>query len=156
MHAITVLNKALQTKSKSQQPVRRKATTEEGAGSSRPLSVRKPRPVPADSRRTTPSATPADSRTPTPSKRPRESSVMTDEPVSPELRMPKPGEEVDTAEIQRINTDNFTNKCIDCFFMGRDFKFEVNISQCHLAPPEKKCEGKGGRLRRLDNHTYRQ
>ena len=98
-HAITVLNKALQSKTKSQQPVRRKATTEEGAGSSRPQSVRKPRPVPADSRRTTPSETPADSETPTPSairqttpsKRARESFVMTDEPVLPELRMPKPG-----------------------------------------------------------------
>lgn len=65
--AITVLNKALQSKPKSQQPVRRKATTEEGVGSSRPQSVRMPRPVPADSRRTTPSATPADSETPTPS-----------------------------------------------------------------------------------------
>ena len=143
-HAITVLNKALQSKTKSQQPVRRKATTEEGAGSSRPQSVRKPRPVPADSRRTTPSQTPADSKTPTPSgsrqttpsKRARESSVMTDEPVSPELRMPKPGQEVDAGEIQKI-VNNFTTKCSHCFFMGRDFKFDVNISQCHLAPPEK-------------------
>ena len=41
-HAITVLNKALQSKPKTQQPVRRKATTEEGAGSSRPQTVRKP------------------------------------------------------------------------------------------------------------------
>ena len=143
-NAVNVLNKDLQTKTKSQQTVRRKATTEEGAGSSRPLSVRKPRPVPADSRRATPSATPADSGTPTPSgsrqttpsKRPRESSVMTDEPLSPELRMPRPGEEVDAEEIQRIS-DTFSAKCLDCFFMGRDFKFDVNISQCHLAPPEK-------------------
>src|ERR1700738_4722666 len=49
---------AQQNKTKSQQPVRRKATKEEGAGLSRPQSVRKPRPVPADSRRTTPSQTP--------------------------------------------------------------------------------------------------
>ena len=49
-HAITVLNKALQSKPKTQQPLRRKATTEEGAGSSRPQTVRKPRAVPADSR----------------------------------------------------------------------------------------------------------
>ena len=141
--AITVLNKALQAKAKTQ-PVRRKATTEEGAGSSRPQTVRKPRPVPADSRRTSTPGTPADSETPTPSasrqttpsKRARESSVMTTEPVSPELRMPKPGQEVDAGEIQKIN-DNFETKCLHCFFMGRDFKFEVNIAQCHLAPPEK-------------------
>ena len=109
-HAISVLNKALQTKTKSQQPVRRKATTEEGAGSSRPQSVRKPRPVPVDSRRTTPSETPADSKTPTPSasrqttpsKRARESSVMTDEPVSPELRMPKPGQEVHGGKSKKL------------------------------------------------------
>lgn len=156
-HAVTVLNKAIEAKP---QQVRRKATTEEGAGSSRPLSVRKPRPVPADSRRATPLATPADSETPTPSgsrqltpsgsrqttpsgsrqttpsKRQRESSVMTDEPLSPELKMPRHGEEVDTAEIQRINL-NFETKCLHCFFMGRDFKFQVNIAQCHLAPPEK-------------------
>src|SRR6202022_2878356 len=149
--AITVLNKALQAKAKTQ-PVRRKATTEEGAGSSRPQTVRKPRPVPADSRRTSTPGTPADSETPTPSasrqttpsgsrqttpsKRARESSVMTTEPVSPELQMPKPGQEVDAGEIQKIN-DNFETKCLHCFFMGRDFKFEVNIAQCHLAPPEK-------------------
>ena len=52
---------------------------------------------------------------------------MTNKPVSLELWMPKPGKEVDTWEIQKIN-DNFTNKCIDCYFMGRDFKFEVNNS----------------------------
>jgi hypothetical protein len=61
---------------------------------------------------------------------------MTDELVPQELRMPKPGQEVDTGEIQRI-IDNFTTKCSHCFFMGRDFKFDVNIAQCHLAPPEK-------------------
>lgn len=138
--SISALNKA-----KSQQTVRRKATVEEGAGSSRPLSVRRPRPVPAGSRRATPTETPADSGTPTPSqsrqttpsKRPRESdSAMTDEPLSPELQMPKPGEGVEPNELQRI-TDTFETKCLHCFFMGRDFKFEVNISQCHLAPPEK-------------------
>ncbi len=141
--AITVLNKALQNKPKSA-PVRRKSTTEEGAGSSRPLTVRKPRPVPSDSRRTTPTATPAVSETPTPSgsrqstpsKRTRDTSVMTDEAASPELRMPKPGEDVDTGELQRI-VNNFTTKCSHCFFMGKDFKFEVDISQCHIAPPEK-------------------
>lgn len=143
-HAVTVLNKALQSKPKSQQPVRRKATAEEGAGSSRPQTIRKPRAVPADSRRTSTTATPADSGTPTPSssrqttpsKRRRESSALTVEAVSPELKIPKPGEEVKTAEIQRI-VDNFSTKCSHCFFMGEDFKFEVNISQCHLAPPQK-------------------
>lgn len=142
--AITVLNKANQSKPRSAQPVRRKATTEEGAGSSRPQTVRKPRPVPADSRRTSPTATPAVSETPTPSgsrqstpsKRTRDTSVMTDEAVSPELRMPKPGQPVDAGEIQKI-VDNFTTKCSHCFFMGRDFQFDVDISQCHLAPPEK-------------------
>ena len=61
---------------------------------------------------------------------------MTDEPVSPERRMPKPGQEVDVGEIQMIN-DNFETKCIHCFFMERDFKFDVNIAQCYLVPPEK-------------------
>ena len=65
---------------------------------------------------------------------------MTDEPVSPELCMPKPGHEVDAREIQRI-VNNFTTKCSHYFFMGREFKFDVNISQCHLAPSEM-CEGK--------------
>ena len=101
--AVNAINKTQQSKSKSQQPVRRKATTEEGAGSSRPQTVRKPRPVPTDSRRTTPTATPADSEAPspsnsrqtTPSKRRRESgSVLTDDPVSLEVRMPKPGDPV--------------------------------------------------------------
>ena len=134
-HAINVLNKALQSKTKSPQLVRQKATTEEGAGLSRPQSVRKPWPVPVDSRRTTPSETPADSETPTPSasrqttpsKRAKESSVMTDEPVSPELRMPKPGQEVDAGEIQKI-VYNFTTKCSHYFFMGKDFKFNMNIN----------------------------
>ena len=105
---ISALNKAQQSKSKPQQPMWRKATAEEGIGSSKPLSIRKPRPVPAGSRRTTPTGTPVDSRTPTPSqnrqttlsKRPRESgSVMTDEPLSLELKMPKPGEGVEPNEI---------------------------------------------------------
>lgn len=61
---------------------------------------------------------------------------MTDDAVSPELRMPKPGEEVQTGEIQRI-VNTFTTKCSHCFFMGREFKFDVDITQCHLAPPEK-------------------
>ena len=62
--------------------------------------------------------------------------MITDEPISPELQMPKLGQEVDACEIQKIN-DNFETKCLHCFFMGRDFMFEVNIAQCHLAPPEK-------------------
>ena len=62
---------------------------------------------------------------------------MIDEPVSPELKMSKPGKDVDAGEIQKIN-ENFENKCLHCFFMGRDFKFDVNIAQCHLALP-KKC-----------------
>jgi hypothetical protein len=60
-HSITLLNKALQSKPKPQQPLRRKTTPEEGVGSSRPLSIRKPRPIPADSRRGTPMETPAES-----------------------------------------------------------------------------------------------
>ena len=119
--SISALNKA-----KSQQTVRRKATVEEGAGSSRPLSVRRPRPVPAGSRRATPTETPADSGTPTPSqsrqttpsKRPRESdSAMTDEPLSPELQMPKPGEGVEPNELQRI-TDTFKTKCLHASSWG--------------------------------------
>ena len=57
--AITLLNKAIQSRPKAAQGVRRKSTAEEGAGSSRPQTVRKPRPVPADSRRTTPTPTPS-------------------------------------------------------------------------------------------------
>jgi hypothetical protein len=107
--------------------MRMKATIEEGAGSSMPQSVRRLRSILVDSRKSTLSTTPTDSETPTPSgsrhttpfKRPRESSVMTDEPVSPDLGMPKPGEEVDTCKIQKIN-NNFESKCLDCFFMGMD------------------------------------
>lgn len=151
-HAITVLNKALQSKPKPQTTVRRKSTTEEGAGSSRPKTVRKPRAVPTSSRQTSVTATPAESETPTPSgsrmttpsgsrqatpsKRSRETSVMTDEALSPELKMPKPGEEPHTGELQRM-VNAFNEKCGHCFFMGQDFKFDVDISQCHLAPPEK-------------------
>ena len=126
--------------------MRRKATTEEGAGSSRPQTMRKPRAVPTDLRRTTPTATPVESETPTPSnshdqttpsKRPKESAlVMTDEPISPELCMPKTKQEVDASKIQKI-MNNFTTKCSHYFFMGRDFKFHANITQCHLVPPEK-------------------
>ena len=109
-HVITVLNKALQSKPKPQTTVRRKSTTKEGAGSSRPQMVRKPRPVPLDSKKMSITTTPAVSETQklfgsrrmTPSKRSRDTSVVTDDAVSPELRMPKPGEEVDTDEIQRI------------------------------------------------------
>ena len=61
--------------------------------------------------------------------------MTSNEPTSPELKMPRPGEEVDAAEIQRIN-DTFESKCVHCFFMGRVFKFKVNIAQCHLAPPD--------------------
>jgi hypothetical protein len=151
-HAVTVENKA-QSKPRPKNPPRRQATAEEGAGSSRPLSVRKPKPVPADSRRTSTTTTPADSETPTPSesrqttpsgsrqhtpsKRGRESSVMTDEPISPELKMPKAGEEVDTVGLKRME-DSFEVRCNHCFFMGRYYTFNVNIAQCHLAPP-KKC-----------------
>ena len=142
--AVTMLNKALASKPKPGSTVRRKSPTEEGAGSSRPQTVRKPRPVPTGSRRTSTTATPSVSEAPTPSgsrqttpsKRSRETSVMTDEPVSPELRILRPGELADTAEAQRI-VDTFTEKCSHCFFMGREFKFDVNIAQCHLAPPEK-------------------
>jgi hypothetical protein len=61
---------------------------------------------------------------------------MTDKPISSELRMPKLGEEVDTKALAKIN-DKFEAKCLHCFFMGRDYKFEVNIAQCHLVPPDK-------------------
>ena len=61
---------------------------------------------------------------------------MRDIPLSPELKMPNPGEGVEPNELQRI-TDTFDTKCLHCFLMGRDFMFQVNISQCHLAPPEK-------------------
>ena len=50
--------------------------------------------------------------------------------------MPKPGFDVDPAATQRI-TDTFMNKCGHCFFMGRFFKFDVDINQCHDAPTEK-------------------
>ena len=53
-----------------------------------------------------------------------------------ELQIPKLGEEVHAWEIQRI-VDKFTNKCSHYFFMGREFKFDMNISQGHLAPPKK-------------------
>ena len=142
--AINAINKEAQSKSKTPVAARRKSTAEEGAWSSRPQTLRKPRPVPADSRRTTPSATPTVSEAPTPSqsrqttpsKRQRESSsAMTEEPVSPELKMPKAGEEVEPEEITKIN-ETFETKCLQYFFMGREFMFKVNISQCHLAPPE--------------------
>ena len=41
-HSIMVLNKALQSKPKTQQPVRQNAMTEEGVGSSIPQTVKKP------------------------------------------------------------------------------------------------------------------
>ena len=50
--------------------------------------------------------------------------------------MPKLGQEVDAREIQKIN-DNFRRICLHYFFIGRDFKFEVNIVLCQLAPLEK-------------------
>jgi hypothetical protein len=143
-HAINAINKEAQSKSKSDVATRRKSTAEEGAGSSRPQTVKKPRPVPTDSRRTTPTATLADSEAPTPSqsrqttpsKRQRKSSsAMTEESVSPELKIPKAGEEVEPEEITKIN-ETFETKCLQYFFMGREFMFKVNISQCHLAPPE--------------------
>ena len=64
-----------------------KTTTEEGAGSSMPQTMRKPWPVSADSKRTTPTVTLAMSETPTPSgsrqstpsKQTWDTSVMTDE-----------------------------------------------------------------------------
>ena len=145
--AVNAINKTKPTKAKTTVTVRRQATDQEGAGSSGIKLRRKPRAIPADSRRTSVSeatdaptgseqVTPSNSRQNTPSKRSRDSSVTTDTNASPELQMPKPGQEVDATEIQKIVT-TFTTKCSDCFFMGRDFKFDVNISQCHLAPPEK-------------------
>ena len=55
--------------------------------------------------------------------------------------MPKPTQEVDAGEIQKI-VNNFTTKCSHCFFMGMDFKFDVNMSPCHLAPPQKCVQAK--------------
>jgi hypothetical protein len=60
---------------------------------------------------------------------------MTDEPISPELQIPKQREVVDTKAIARIE-EIFEAKCLHCFFMQKDYKFEVKIAQCHLAPPE--------------------
>ena len=145
--AINALNKPKQSKSKGQLPGRRQATEQEGAGSSRIPAQRVPRTIPSESRRDSATestqvpadsgmVTPSTSRQNTPSKRTRETSGMTDVNVSPELQMPKPGQEVDATEIQKI-VNTFTTKCSHCFFMGREFKFDVNISQCHLAPPEK-------------------
>ena len=145
--AINALNKTKQGKAKSNVTGRKQTAEQEGAGSSRIQLQRKPRSIPADSRVTPASeaapagtdsnmVTPSNSRQNTPSKRSRESSVTTDFHASPELQMPKPGQGVDAVEIQKIVT-TFTTKCSDCFFMGREFKFDVNIAQCHLAPPEK-------------------
>lgn len=61
---------------------------------------------------------------------------MTDEAVSPELRMPKKGEVVNTKAINAIN-EAYEAKIAEVFFMGREYKFPVDIAQCHLAPPEK-------------------
>lgn len=77
---------------------------------------------------------------------------MTDQPISPELRMPKHGHGVYVGKIQKA-VNNFTTKCSYCFFMGMEFKVDVNISQCHLSPPEnvqkqKKMHTSIGLLRR--------
>jgi hypothetical protein len=158
--AINAINKEAQSKSKPAVVTRRKSTVEEGAGSSRPQTVKKPRPVPSDSRRTTPTATPADSEAPTPSqsrqatpsKRQRESSsAMTEEPVSPELKMPKAGEEVEPEEITRIN-ETFETKCLQYFF----YRKGVHVQGEHLPMPP--CSpgdvrsGEGGRLCRMASH----
>jgi hypothetical protein len=71
----------------------------------------------------------SESRQTTPSKRRRDSLVMTDELVSVELQMPKLGKKVDAGEITKINKF-VEKKCLHCIFMGRDFKFEVNIAHC--------------------------
>lgn len=63
-YAINAINKAWQSKSKSQQTVRRKATTKEGARSSRSQTMKKPWVIPADLRRTTSTTTLVDSKTP--------------------------------------------------------------------------------------------
>lgn len=51
-------------------------------------------------------------------------------------------QEVDVAKIQKI-MNNFTMKCSYYVFIGMDFKFDININQCHLAPLEKCVPGKG-------------
>lgn len=50
--------------------------------------------------------------------------------------MPKHGQGVDVAEIQnRITTiTKFSNKC---FFMDKDFKFNVNNTMCYLVLIDK-------------------
>lgn len=50
--------------------------------------------------------------------------------------MPKHGQRVDATEIQqRITT--ITKNINKCFFMGKDFKFNVNITMCHLVLLDK-------------------
>ena len=53
--------------------------------------------------------------------------MMVDEPISLKLGMQKPEQEVDAPKIKKVMND-FTTKCSDYFFMGRDFKFDVNIT----------------------------
>lgn len=65
-HAINATNRSQQSMSKSEQTLRQKTTTEEGARLSRPQTLRKPRVVPAYSRVIHPSATRTDNAMRTP------------------------------------------------------------------------------------------
>ena len=66
-------------------------------------------------------------RTNTPSKRTRENSGMIDMNISPKLQMSKLKQGVDAAETQKI-VITFITRYNNCFFMGKEFKFDVNIS----------------------------
>lgn len=61
------------------------------------------------------------------SRKSRDSSVMIHVEVSPEMQMLKPGQGVNAADIDKIVIP-FLMKCIDCFFMGRNFKFDMSIT----------------------------
>lgn len=69
------------------------------------------------------------------SKKARQNFGMTNEQMSFELCMLKPEYEVDATKIQKI-VNTFTTKRLHCFFMGRNFKFHIDSSQCHMSPPK--------------------
>lgn len=64
-----------------------------------------------------------------------------DKHTSPQLHMPKPKQQIDALETHNID-NTLTTKCLHCFFLGRDFKFDININLCHLAPLEKYVRAK--------------
>ena len=52
---------------------------------------------------------------------------MIDMNISPKLQMSKLKQGVDAAETQKI-VITFITRYNNCFFMGKEFKFDVNIS----------------------------